>query len=173
NALDQFLAKDVPTRLQVSESVWQRHHYGFSGKQAQAVFSTGLMVFALVMIFAGRWQDRVGPRMVALSGGLVLAAGYAIAGLAGTSFPAVLLSIGVLEGAGIGLGYVCPIAACVKWFPDLRGMITGLAVAGFGGGAFLFIRLAGTWGGLLAAEGVPATFLMFAGIFATCITAGS
>jgi OFA family oxalate/formate antiporter-like MFS transporter len=157
----------------VSESVWQRHHYGFSGKQAQAVFSTGLLVFAVVMICAGRWQDRVGPRVVALSGGLVLAAGYAIAGLAGTSFPVVLLSIGVLGGAGIGLGYVCPIAACVKWFPDLRGFITGLAVAGFGGGAFLFIRLAGAWGGLLAAEGVPATFLMFAGIFATCITAGS
>src|SRR5262245_9258678 len=103
SALDQFLAEDVPARLQVSESVWQRHHYGFSGKQAQAVFSTGLMVFAVVMIFAGRWQDRVGPRVVALSGGLVLAAGYAIAGLVGTSFPAVLLSIGVLGGAGIGL----------------------------------------------------------------------
>jgi len=94
------------------------------------------MVFAVVMIFAGRWQDRVGPRLVALTGGLVLAAGYALAGFAGPSFPAVLLSIGVVGGAGIGLGYVCPIAACVKWFPDLKGAITGLAVAGFGGGVW-------------------------------------
>src|SRR5262249_17793198 len=142
-------------------------------KQAQAIFSTGLMVFALVMIFAGRWQDRVGPRVVAMTGGLVLAAGYAIAGVAGPTFPAVLLSIGVLGGAGIGLGYVCPIAACVKWFPDLRGSIPGGGVAGWGGGAFLFTRLAGAWGGVLGAEGVPATFLTFAGIFAACITAGS
>jgi len=148
--LAQFLAEVVPARVQVSDAVWAKHHYGVSGKQAQAVFSTGILVFAIVMIFAGRWQDRVGPRLVALTGGLVLAAGYAIAGIAGPSFPAVLLSIGVIGGAGIGMGYVCPIAACVKWFPDLKGIITGLAVAGFGGGAFLFIKLAGNWGGLLA-----------------------
>ena len=171
--LERFLTDDVPARVQVSDAVWARHYYGFSGKQAQAVFSTGILVFALVMIFAGRWQDRVGPRRVAMTGGLVLAAGYAIAGIAGPSFPAVLLSIGVIGGAGIGMGYVCPIAACVKWFPDLKGTITGLAVAGFGGGAYLFIKLAGAWGGLLAAEGVPATFLTYAGIFAVLVPAGS
>src|SRR5262249_43119172 len=70
-------------------------------------------------------------------------------------------------------GYVCPIAACVKWFPDLKGVITGLAVAGFGGGAFLFIKLAGNWAGLLAASGVPGTFLTYAGIFVLCISTGS
>ena len=171
--LAAFLASEVPRRVQVSDSVWARHHYGFSGKQAQAVFSTGLMVFALVMIAAGRWQDRVGPRVVALTGGLVLATGYAIAAVAGPSFAAVLLSIGVIGGAGIGLGYVCPIAACVKWFPDLKGLITGLAVAGFGGGAFLFIKLAGAWGGLIAARGVPGTFLVYAGIFAVVVSCGA
>jgi MFS transporter, OFA family, oxalate/formate antiporter len=171
--LDRFLAVTVPARVQVADAVWARHYYGFSGKQAQAVFSTGLMVFAVIMIFAGRWQDRVGPRVVAFAGGLVLAAGYAIAAFAGPSFPGVLLSIGVIGGAGIGMGYVCPISACVKWFPDLKGVVTGLAVAGFGGGAFLFIKLAGNWGGMLAAEGVPGTFLMYAGIFALFVTAGS
>ena len=163
----------MPERVQVSDAVWARHHYGFSGKEAQAVFATGLMVFAIVMIFAGRWQDRVGPRVVALAGGLVLASGYAIAAFAGPSFWVVLVSIGVIGGAGIGLGYVCPIAACVKWFPDLKGVITGLAVAGFGGGAFLFIKLAGNWGGLIAQRGVPGTFLVYAAIFATFVTAGS
>jgi MFS transporter, OFA family, oxalate/formate antiporter len=171
--LDRFLAVTVPARVQVADAVWARHYYGFSGKQAQAVFSTGLMVFAVIMIFAGRWQDRVGPRIVAFTGGLVLAAGYAIAAFAGPSFPGVLLSIGVIGGAGIGLGYVCPISACVKWFPDLKGVTTGLAVAGFGGGAFLFIRLAGNWGGMLAGEGVPGTFLMYAAIFALFVSAGS
>ena len=132
----------------VSDAVWARHHYGYSGTQTQAIFATGIMVFSMVMIFAGRWQDRVGPRRVAMTGGLVLAAGYALAGLAGPSFSVVWLAIGVIGGAGIGLAYVCPVAACVKWFPDLRGLITGLAVAGFGGGAFLFIKLAGTLGWL-------------------------
>ena len=172
-SLEQFLAQEVPARIHVSESVWARHFYGFSGKQAQAVFSTGLMTFAMAMIFAGRWQDKVGPRKVAMAGGLILASGYAIAAVAGPSFPAVLLSIGVIGGAGIGCGYVCPIAACVKWFPDLKGPITGLAVAGFGGGAYLFIKLAGNWGGLLATQGVPTTFLAYAAIFAIAVPAGA
>ena len=171
--LERFLNDVVPTRVQVSQEVWARQYYGYSGKQAQAIFSTGLMVFSLVMILAGRWQDRIGPRIVALTGGMVLASGYAFAALAGPSFPAVLLGVGVIGGAGIGLGYVCPIAACVKWFPDLKGVITGLAVAGFGGGAFLFIKLAGNWGGLLAAEGVSGTFLAYAAIFAVLVSAGA
>lgn len=171
--LDRFLADEVPARIKVSDAVWAKHYYGFSGKEAQAVFSVGILVFAIVMIFAGRWQDKVGPRVVALTGGLVLAAGYAIAGFAGPSFWAVLWSIGVIGGAGIGMGYVCPIAACVKWFPDLKGLITGLAVAGFGGGAYLFINLTGKWGGLLAAEGIPATFLTYAAIFAVFVPAGA
>jgi OFA family oxalate/formate antiporter-like MFS transporter len=171
--VEAFLAQTVPERIHVSDEVWARQYYGLSGKQAHAVFSTGLMVFALVMIVAGRWQDRAGPRVVAMTGGLVLASGYAIAALAGPSFTAVLLSIGVIGGAGIGLGYVCPIAACVKWFPDMKGLITGLAVAGFGGGAFLFIKLAGNWGGLLATEGVSGTFMAYAAIFAVVVTAGS
>ena len=171
--VDRFLTEVVPARLQVSDDVWAKQYYGYSGTQAQGVFSTGIMVFALVMILAGRWQDRVGPRVVALTGGLVLAAGYALAALAGPSFPMVLLGVGVIGGAGIGLGYVCPIAACVKWFPDLRGLVTGLAVAGFGGGAFLFIKLAGNWGGLLAAEGISFTFLTYAAIFAVFVTLGA
>src|SRR4029077_7686798 len=111
--------------------------------------------------------------VVAMTGGLVLAAGYAIAGFAGPSFPAVLLSIGVIGGAGIGMVYVCPIAACVKWFPDLKGLITGLAVAGFGGGAYLFINLTGKWGGLLGAGGGPGAFFVYAAIFAVFVPAGA
>lgn len=171
--VERFLKEVVPTRVQVSDAVWAKHYYGFSGTQAQGVFSIGLMVYAIVMIFAGRWQDRVGPRIVALCGGLLLASAYALASFAGTAFWNIVLTIGVIGGAGIGFGYVCPIAACVKWFPDLKGVITGLAVAGFGGGAYLFIKLAGAWGGLLPAEGVPGTFLTYAGIFVVVITAGA
>ncbi len=103
----------------------------------------------------------------------MLAAGYALAALAGPSFPVVWLAIGVIGGAGIGLAYVCPVAACVKWFPDMRGLITGLAVAGFGGGGYLFMNLAGSWGQLIAKEGIAGTWLSYATIFALVITIGA
>jgi MFS family permease len=134
--------------------------YGFSAVQSQWVFSVGLLSFAVVMaLVAGRWQAKSGPRIVALTGGLVMGLGYLVGGLAGTSFWGIFLGLGVLAGAGIGLAYVCPIAALVKWFPDKKGAITGLAVAGFGFGALIWIklpqgfafgpiRLTGDWQGL-------------------------
>ena len=116
--------------------------FEFTRAQTQIVFAVGLASFAGFMaLIAGRWQKRVGPRKVALTGGLVLGAGYLLAGLSGTSFWGILLGVGLLGGAGIGLGYVCPIAALVKWFPDKKGFITGLAVAGFGFGALIWIKL--------------------------------
>jgi len=157
----------------VSNAVWSRHYFGFTATQTQLIFSAGLFTFALVMIFAGRWQDRVGPRIVALLGGIVLAGGYMLASLVGTSFWPMFACIGIVGGAGIGLGYVCPIAACVKWFPDMKGFITGLAVAGFGAGAFIFIKLGGEWASLIADFGVSATFLVFGIIFAVCVVIGA
>ncbi|MHB1193990.1 MAG: L-lactate MFS transporter [Longimicrobiales bacterium] len=115
--------------------------YGFSKTQTQVIFSVGLLTFAVVMLWAGRWQRNSGPRVVATTGGLILGLGYVVAGLGGTSFAVMLLGIGVLGGAGIGLAYVCPIAALVKWFPDKKGLITGLAVAGFGFGALIWVKL--------------------------------
>lgn len=116
--------------------------FQFTKTQTQVIFSVGLLSFAIVMaLVAGNWQKKVGPRIVALTGGLVLGLGYVLGGLVGNSFWGILFGIGILGGAGIGLGYVCPIAALVKWFPDKKGMITGLAVAGFGFGALLWIKL--------------------------------
>ncbi len=148
--------------------------FAFSATQAQAIFAAGLASFALMMILAGRWQDRIGPRKVAVVGGLVLGLGYLLAGLVGgTSFWALFFFIGIVGGAGIGLGYVCPIAACVKWFPDLKGFVTGLAVAGFGAGAFIFVKLAGTWGDFIGQYGVNGTFTIFGIIFAISVVIGA
>ncbi|MFA4972785.1 MAG: OFA family MFS transporter [bacterium] len=148
--------------------------YAFTATQAQAIFSAGLATFAIVMILAGRWQDKVGPRKVALAGAVLLGAGYILAGLlGGTGFWPILFFIGIVGGAGIGLGYVCPIAACVKWFPDLKGFVTGLAVAGFGAGAFIFVKLAGTWGGFIESYGVNGTFTAFGIIFIISVVAGA
>lgn len=110
-------------------------------------FAAGLASFALFMIFAGRWQDRVGPRKVATVGGILLGIGVVLSGLVdvlgfsanivtGTVY--LVITYGIIGGAGIGFAYVCPIAALVKWFPDKKGLMTGVAVAGFGGGALIF-----------------------------------
>jgi MFS family permease len=154
--------------------------YGFSATQAAWIFSAGLAVFAVVMVWAGRLQARIGPRPVAVAGGIVLGIGYVLGGVFGNSFPAQLVCIGVIGGAGIGLAYVVPIAVGVKWFPDKKGMITGLAVAGFGFGATLWVKLAGDWfGGLLnttslfGLPGVQSVFVIYGIVFLVCVLLGS
>ncbi|OHB77553.1 MAG: hypothetical protein A2Z34_05875 [Planctomycetes bacterium RBG_16_59_8] len=106
-----------------------------------------LAAFALAVIFGGRLQDRLGPRKVATVGGVILGLGLILArftaGFEGSSaLWWLILTYSILGGLGIGAAYVCPIATCVKWFPDKKGLITGLAVAGFGAGAFFFAPLA-------------------------------
>ena len=160
-------------RAGVSEQVWAKQFFGFNAKQTQLIFAAGLFTFALVMIVAGRWQDRFGPRIVALIGGVLLGAGYIAASFVGTGFWPMFFCIGIVGGAGIGMGYVCPIAACVKWFPDMKGFITGLAVAGFGAGAFIFIKLGGAWANLVAAHGVGGTYLVFGIIFLVTVVIGA
>ncbi len=147
--------------------------FKYTASQTSWIFSAGLASFAIVMILAGRLQDRYGPRIIAVIGGLLLGAGYVAASFSGTSFGLMLFFIGIVGGAGIGMGYVCPIAACVKWFPDLKGLITGLAVAGFGAGAFIFVKLAGAWGGLIVSQGINGTFLIFGIIFTISVVIGA
>jgi len=116
--------------------------FAFTRVQTQMVFSCGLVVLPIVMIlFAGKWLKESGPRIVAMSGGAILGLGYILAGSVGNNFWGIFLGVGVLGGSGIGLTYVCPISVLLKWFPDKKGMITGLAVAGFGFGALIWIKL--------------------------------
>lgn len=153
--------------------------YAFTASQTAWVFSLGLATFAVVMVFAGKWQAKSGPTIVAITGGLVLGAGYIMGGLWGESLFAQLIFIGLLGGAGIGLAYVVPIAVGVKWFPDKKGMITGLAVAGFGFGATIWVKLAGSWfGGLLnttsvfGLPGVQSVFVIYGITFAVMVILG-
>jgi OFA family oxalate/formate antiporter-like MFS transporter len=146
---------------------------GWSKLQTQVVFSVSLAVFALVMVWAGRNLTRYGPRKLCLASGIVLGAGYVLAGLfAGTSFPGLVLCLGVVGGAGIGLGYVIPIAVGMRWFPDKKGLITGLAVAGFGFGAMGWVKMAGSWGNLLGTIGLSGTFVAYGLAFAGLIILG-
>jgi len=146
---------------------------GWSRVETQIVFSLGLASFAVVMVWAGRRLTDWGPRKLAWSGGIVLGLGYALAGLfGGTNFWAILILIGLVGGAGIGLGYVVPIAVGMRWFPDKKGMITGLAVAGFGFGAMAWVKLAGAWGNLLGTVGLSATFVIYGIAFAALVIIG-
>jgi MFS family permease len=154
--------------------------YAFTASEAAWVFSAGLATFAIVMVVAGRLLPRVGPRVLTVAGGLLLGSGYLLGGFYGDSFMTQLLCIGIIGGAGIGLGYVVPIAVGVKWFPDKKGLITGLAVAGFGFGATIWVKLAGSWfGGLLnttsvfGLPGVQSVFVIYGLVFAFLVLAGS
>ncbi len=120
----------------------QSDAFGFTKTETQAIFSAGLATFGIVMILAGRLQQKYPPRYIAMAGGVLLGLGYILGGFTGASFIGKLVTIGIIGGAGIGLAYVVPIAVGVKWFPDKKGLLTGLAVAGFGFGAFLWILMA-------------------------------
>ena len=154
--------------------------YGFSATQAAWIFSAGLATFALVMVLAGRWQAKSGPTIVAFTGGLILGLGYILAGFFGDTFWAQFFFIGIFGGAGIGLAYVVPIAVGVKWFPDKKGLVTGLSVAGFGFGATIWVKLADSWfGGLLHTTNafdlpaVQSVFVIYGIVFALLVMIGS
>ena len=147
---------------------------GWTKTQTQVVFSVGLAVFAVVMVIAGRLISKVGPRVLTIAGGILLGLGYLLAGLSGgTSFTTILVLIGLVGGAGVGLAYVVPIAVGMRWFPDKKGLITGLAVAGYGFGATLWIKLADNWGNLLARFGMNGTFVVYGIVFTLVIMLGS
>jgi OFA family oxalate/formate antiporter-like MFS transporter len=146
---------------------------GWSKAQTQGVFAAGLATFAIIMVIAGRIMPKLGPRVVAMAGGVVLGLGYFLAGLiGGTSFTGIFILIGIVGGAGIGLAYVVPIAVGMRWFPDKKGLITGLAVAGFGFGALLWVKLAGSWGQLIANQGLSTTFIIYGIIFLVAVVIG-
>lgn len=147
---------------------------GWNRLETQIVFAVGLITFAVVMVFAGRALAIFGPRRLAIAGGVTLGAGYALAGvMGGASFWWVLIGVGIIGGAGIGVAYIVPIAVGMRWFPDRKGLITGLAVAGFGFGAMGWVKMAGAWGHLIDLHGLSATFLIYGALFAVLTLIGS
>ncbi|WP_076263738.1 L-lactate MFS transporter [Intrasporangium flavum] len=112
--------------------------FGWSKSQAAVPFEVAIGMIFLGSFIGGRIQDRRGPRMVALTGGVVYSIGVILASFAGKDqFWLLILGYGVLGGFGLGMAYIVPIAMLQKWFPDKPGLITGIAVAGFGFGAVI------------------------------------
>ncbi|MGE3424939.1 MAG: OFA family MFS transporter [Dehalococcoidia bacterium] len=102
-------------------------------------FTTALALLGLSAAFGGPWVERRGPRAAATAAALCFGSGLVLggAGLATRQAWLVFLGMGIVGGIGCGLGYISPVSTLVKWFPDRRGMATGMAIMGFGGGAFV------------------------------------
>ena len=132
-------------------------HWGWSRAQAMWPFATATASFALMMIFAGRLQDKIGPRIVASLGGVVL--GGALIASAFVATPLLMtITFGLLGGMGIGLGYSATTPPSIKWFPAAKkGLITGLVVSGVGLAAVYMSPLTDY---LIRATSISRTFLI-------------
>jgi len=105
--------------------------------QVTLTFTIAIMVLGFASFFGGLWLKRVGPRVVALTGGALYGSGVFLASFSYHGLWWLYLTYGVIGGIGLGFGYIVPISVLVKWFPDRRGLMTGIAVGGFGAGALV------------------------------------
>ncbi|MFH0921950.1 MAG: OFA family MFS transporter [Fibrobacterota bacterium] len=117
--------------------------YGWNNAQVAWVFSLAICFLGLSAAWGGVQLPRRGPRMLAMTGGLLFGIGYLLGALALHlhSLPLLYLGYGVIGGCGLGLGYVTPVATAAQWFPDKKGLVTGMVIMGFGLGALLMSKV--------------------------------
>src|SRR5262245_11016136 len=129
--------------------------FGWTITQVTFAFTLSILMLGFAAFVGGLWMQKVGPRRVATTAAIFYGAGVFLTSFSGGRLWWLYFSYGFLGGIGLGLGYIVPVATLVKWFPDKRGMITGLAVAGFGAGALITAPIATR---LIATVGVLKTF---------------
>jgi OFA family oxalate/formate antiporter-like MFS transporter len=110
--------------------------FGWSVTDVTLTFTICIFVLGVAAFFGGLWLNKKGPRVVALTGGFLYGLGVFLASFTSNLWW-LYLTYGVIGGIGLGFGYIVPVAVLVKWFPDKRGLITGIAVGGFGAGALV------------------------------------
>lgn len=142
--------------------------FGWSNSQVAWIFSFAILFLGATAAWGGTRLGKIGPRRMAMAGGFLFAVGYAVGALALSlkSLLLMYLGYGLIGGIGLGLGYVAPVATVARWFPDKKGLATGMVIMGFGLGALfmskvlapLFIEVTG------GASLVP-VFLLLAGVF--------
>jgi OFA family oxalate/formate antiporter-like MFS transporter len=137
--------------------------FHWSISQVTLTFTICILVLGFSAFFGGLWISRVGPMIVALTGAFLYGLGTALASLSANSLSTLYLTYGLIGGIGLGFAYIVPVAVLVKWFPDRRGLITGIAVGGFGAGALITAPVATR---LIASVGVLHTFLYLGIVYA-------
>jgi OFA family oxalate/formate antiporter-like MFS transporter len=145
-------------------------HFDTSVSRVNLIFSLAILALGFAAYFGGRWMGRVGPRRVGMAAGLLYGAGIILASLSSSSIALLYLTYGVIAGIGIGLGYIVPVATLIKWFPDRRGFITGIAVAGFGAGALVTAPIAER---LIEGVGLFETFAILGVLYLIVVTAAA
>lgn len=131
----------------------KQFHWSIS--QVTLTFTICIFVLGVAAFFGGLWLNKTGPRTVALTGGFLYGLGVFLASFSADKLWWLYLSYGVVGGVGLGFGYIVPVSVLVKWFPDRRGLITGIAVGGFGAGALVTAPVATR---LIQSVGVLRTF---------------
>ena len=140
-------------------SAGMEKEWGWTAVMRSRPYALACLVFCLIMVPAGRMQDKLSPRLVAAIGGVLVGAGMILASVMGNSQAGWIIGFGILAGAGIGFGYASATPPAVKWFPAAKtGLIAGLVVSGFGL-ASVYIAPLGNW--LIARYGIETTALSF------------
>jgi len=129
--------------------------FGWSISEVTLTFTISIFVLGISAFLGGLWLNRKGPRVVAITGGILYGLGVFLASFSANKLWWLYLSFGLIGGIGLGLSYIVPVAVLVKWFPDRRGLITGIAVGGFGAGALITAPVATS---LIQSVGVLNTF---------------
>src|ERR1700685_1520239 len=116
--------------------------FGWSISEVTLTFTISIFVLGIAAFFGGLWLNRKGPRIVAVTGGGLYGLGVFLASFSANKLWWLYVIYGLIGGVGLGFAYIVPVAVLVKWFPDRRGLITGIAVGGFGAGALVTAPLA-------------------------------
>jgi OFA family oxalate/formate antiporter-like MFS transporter len=144
--------------------------FGWSISEVTLTFTISIFVLGIAAFLGGLWLNRQGPLIVAVTGGLLYGLGVFLASFSAHKLWWLYLSYGVIGGCGLGFAYIVPVSVLVKWFPDHRGLITGIAVGGFGAGALITAPLATH---LIQRVGVMNTFAILGIAFlVVTVTAG-
>ena len=144
--------------------------FGWTIAEVTLTFTISIFVLGVAAFFGGLWLNRKGPRVVAITGGVLYGLGVFLASFSANKLWWLYLSYGLIGGLGLGFAYIVPVAVLVKWFPDRRGLIAGIAVGGFGAGALITAPVA-TY--LIRSVGVLDTFAYLGGAYliVTVVTA--
>lgn len=145
---------------------------GWSSTETSLAFTLAIVFLGLSAALFGPFVERKGPRISALVAAVLFSAGHVISGfgVGAGSLIVFYLGYGVVGGIGLGIGYISPVSTLVSWFPDRRGLATGMAVLGFGAGALVASPVAAR---LIVALGVPQTFFILGAAFIVLMATGA